>query len=291
MRFGFLGLASASCWPCSRHGSRGSAPSQGGLSATASIPLHTLYQHALDYAALEQYFDEPIAARSLVADIDRVTPSSPPADEAILMAAARRQYSLLGTHFPELPGAVSLLSAPQISLRQPGFGHPTVFFLFPPWCAQCIRQAQEMVEALVRTAMLRGPGNQVIVWALLADHASAPNEAGKPSAKLLPGSAGPTSASGKQTVKHESEAAGKPAPPKSAVEQLWKTPTLVVAPGTIAEFNASDFPFLIATDDKGIIRLMVPGASDNALAQDGPVDQITKSIAERWAGGQGSPGR
>jgi hypothetical protein len=247
-------------------------------SGTAAIPIHTIYRHALDFPALEQFDGEPEVAAAILREIDRVTPSSLAPDDAVLIAAARHQYSLLGTRFPELPGAVSLISAPATTNRQPQFGHPTVFFLFPPWCAQCIRQAQQIVPTLVRTALLRGPGNQVNIYALLAD-----NPPGNiPPAKSPPENrAHKTSPPPKHATNRDGDP-GDPAPPKSAIELLWKTPTLVVAPSTIAQFNASDFPFMIATDAKGIIRLMVPGASDNALIQDGPVDQITQSIATKW---------
>jgi hypothetical protein len=72
------------------------------------------------------------------------------------------------------------------------------------------------------------------------------------------------------------------AAPKSAIDQLRKTPTLVVAPSTLADFDASDFPFLVATDCDGLIRLIVSPAPDNALAQDGPVDQLTDTILQHW---------
>ena len=260
----------------------GAAPSHDAAApAAASIPIHTIYQHALDFAALEQYFGEPEAAAAILTEIERAMPSSLAPDDAILIAAARHQYSLLGTRFPELPGAVSLISAPATSIRQPQFGHPTVFFLFPPWCAQCIRQAQDMVQALVRTAMVRGPGNEVNMYALLADTPPENMRAAKSAPEASSSHTPRTHQPAKAATRHD-EAAESSAAPKSAIEQLWKTPTLVVAPETITKFNASDFPFLIATDAKGIIRLMVPGAPENALLQDGPVDQITEAIATRW---------
>lgn len=63
---------------------------------------------------------------------------------------------------------------------------------------------------------------------------------------------------------------------------LRKTPTLVVPPETLNVFAASDFPILIATDHDGIIRLLYPAAPNNALVQDGIVDQLTLHILSHW---------
>ncbi|SFS10201.1 hypothetical protein SAMN05421771_1759 [Granulicella pectinivorans] len=70
--------------------------------------------------------------------------------------------------------------------------------------------------------------------------------------------------------------------PKTVSEQLRKTPTLVVSPSVLADFDATDFPFLIATDRDGIIRLMMPAAPDNALVQGGIVDQMTTTVMATW---------
>jgi hypothetical protein len=252
------------------------------------IPIHTLFEHALEFAALEQYDNHPDYAASIVTDIDQATPATLPPDEAIFIAADRRQYALLGTHFPTLPGALSLLPANETPLRQPQLGSVNVYFLFPPWCAQCIRQTKEIVPMLVRTAMLRGPDSpesKLYIYALLA--ATPPPALSKPLAKPQP-TATPAHPHrpGDPTITatpaaHTAES-DKPEAPLTVAEQLRKTPTLVVAPTTLTDFNATDFPFLIVTDHEGIIRLMVPAAPANALHQGGPIEQITDSILEHW---------
>jgi len=271
-------------------GSQTAQPAQ--PAAPQPIPLHTLFEHALDFAALQLYNVQPERAAAALADIDQAMPATMPSDEAILIAADRRQYALLGTHFPDLPGAVSLLLTSETPLRQPKFGAASVFLLFPPWCAQCIRQAQQIVPALVRAALLHGPGNGVYIYALLAD-APAPaalkpaKPAPTPAHTHRPGQPEPPSQNAasqsapSQDATHVTVSLVEP-PPPSAEEQLRRTPTLVVDPSTLAEFNASDFPFLIATDHDGIIRLMVRGAPSNALVQDGPIQQITDTVLDNW---------
>jgi hypothetical protein len=224
--------------------------------AAQSIPLHTLFEHALDLAALQQYNNQPRWAAGILSDIESALPATLPPDEAIFIANARRRYALLGAHFPDLPGAVPLLSAN--ASRHPTFGMATFFLLFPPWCAQGVRQQHEVAAAVARHAGF------IQIYGLLADDPPPP-----PSAKSTHHVAAPAAAS---DISKE----------KSAADLLRGTPTLVVAPSTLADFNATDFPFLIATDHNGIIRLMTPNLPDNALVKDGPVDQIIDTILANW---------
>jgi hypothetical protein len=234
-----------------------------------TVPVHLLLEHALELPAIEQFDDEPGVAGIWKGDVDRAMPKQVSPDEAILIANVQRRYGMLGKHFPVLPGAVYLLSATETPHRQPEFGPATVFFLFPPWCVQCVRQAQQMVPAMVRTAVLKGPDYKApSMYALLAD--STP--------PVLPGRP-PVAKSGVHP-----KVAEQPEPPKPVSEQLRKTPTLVVTPSVLADFDATDFPFLIATDRDGIIRLMFPAAPENALVQGGIVDQLTSTIIARWPG-------
>ncbi len=248
--------------------------------ATPTIPIHTLFEHALSLPALQQYNAQPERAAAEIAEIEQAMPATLPPDEAILVAGQRRQYKLLGTRFPALQGAVSLISATENAPGKIRLGEATVFLLFPPWCAQCVRQAQEIVPALVRSAMVSGSDAQLHMYALLADAPPAPvtpvaAKAARSSASIVHRPAQGTQ-SPQVTV-----ATGKPGLP-DAVTALRKTPTLVVAPSTLEEFGASDFPFLIATDHDGVIRLLVPGAPNNALKQSGPVDQIADTIRQHW---------
>ena len=254
------------------------APALDQSSAASSIPVHVLFEHALDFAAIELYDKQPSMAGVLVADINRSLPANLSPDEAILIAAERRQYALIGTQFPDLPGAVSLANPTTLLPAQPQLGAAaTVFLLFPPWCVQCIRQAAQLDPDL--------PGS-VHIYALLADTPpQLPPPAPKPSTRMP--SAAARHASPQSIAKlpaplpSVSITLGREQQP-SAVDQLRSKPTLVVAPSTLADFNAGDFPFLIATDHNGVIRLMVPAAPYNALKRDGPIDQIVSFIAARW---------
>jgi hypothetical protein len=237
----------------------------------------------MELAALQQYNNQPQRAAAALAEIDRAMPASLPPDEAIYIAADRRQYALLGTRFPALPGAVSLRPAAGTPPSKPNLGESTLFLLFPPWCVQCIRQAKDILPSLLRDAMVHGSDARLHIYALLADDPPPQEPAAKPAAH----------------VSHESAAgvrrpnqSGKPSDqptvtvtegkPQTAAEQLRTTPTLVVAPSTLTDFNAMNFPFLIAVDHDGFIRLMVPGVPKNLLVQGGPAEQISDTILQLW---------
>lgn len=264
-------------------GDGGTQQAREAVAATTSptIPVHTLFEHALSLPALQQFNADPERAAAEMTKIDQAMPSTLPPDEAILVVGMRHQYRLLGTRFPELPGSVSLISATENAPGKIRLGEVTVFLLFPPWCVQCVRQAQEIVPTLFRGAMVSGSDARLHIYALLADGPPPPvtptmaKTAGRSSTVIVhrpaqnPGSPQVSVTTGKAEL-------------PDAITELRKTPTLVVAPSTLAEFNASDFPFLIATDHEGIIRLLVPAAPNNALKQNGPVDQIADTIRQHW---------
>lgn len=264
--------------------SSGSATSADGALSALAIPPHTLFEHALEFPALEQYDDERGAASRNLSEIESAMPPSLTPDEAILIGNDRRQYALLGTRIPAFAGAMPMLSAKGVAQATPQPGAVTIYLLFPRWCMQCVKQAQNLSAAQERIAQGNGSAAGARVYALLADIPEPPSG---PPAKV--GAHG--KASGRSGAR-SSSAKAPPAKPvvtiltgaqlPSAQEMLRDTPTWIVAPSTLATFNASDFPFLIATDHDGTIRLMLPAAPDNALQEGGPADQIIDYILERW---------
>jgi hypothetical protein len=248
-------------------------PTSTSPTATPSIPPHILFEHALAGAAIRQYTNELKEAAEVVTELDAAIPADLPPDESILIARARRRYALLGTRLP--PIAVSAaLSLPTAAARiNPDFGSSTVLLLFPPWCAQCIRMTHAIAPALLRLQE-----NNVHIYALLADNPS-PTPSPVPTPKSI------LSTHPHRATQPQQGAPAPPdklEPPPSAADQLRGTPSLIVAPSTLADFAADDFPFLIATDHDGIIRLLLPAAPDNAFVEGGAVDQLTALIAKEW---------
>jgi hypothetical protein len=244
-------------------------PSSPGATATESpVPIHTLYAGGLAFAALQQLAGDPGSATKTVAELDAALPSTLPPDESIPIAEIRRQYALLGTHLPAIPLTVSLFAVGETPRINTNYGGTTVLFLFPEWCAQCIRLSRQILPTLYR--INGGIDDQVHLYALLAQPAPPVDAPPKTPPK-------PASAKSRSVT-------NEPAPPeprKTAAEQLRGTPTLLVPPATLAQFAATDFPLLIATDPKGIIRFIQP-AGENALNPGDFLDQIIAHITKQW---------
>ena len=143
------------------------------------------------------------------------------ADEALLMADARRQYRMLGTKLPEIAAAASLFSPTETPRVNRQFGTATILLLFPGWCAQCVRTAKDLLPAMFR---LNSEGAEVHLYGLLA---------GDPPAVVAAGAGAPAKGARRgRAASAESVAATEtPEKPRTAAEQLRGTPTLVVAAG------------------------------------------------------------
>jgi hypothetical protein len=243
-------------------------PPQAQATTGSSVPIHTLYFDGLAFAALQQFSGDPATAGKTVAELDAALPATLSPDESIPIAETRRQYALLGTHLPAIPLTVSLFSVGETPHINTNYGDSTVLFLFPEWCAQCIRLTKQILPTLYR--INGGDGYDVHLYALLAQ--TAPPVAAPPTTPPKPAPAKSRSVT---------NASAPPEAPKTTAEQLRGTPTLIVPPATISLFAATDFPLLIATDPKGIIRFIQP-AGETALNPGDFLDQILMHITKQW---------
>jgi hypothetical protein len=244
---------------------RNPRPSTPTTATGTPVPIHTLYADGLAFAALQQFADDPHAAAKTVAELDAALPATLEPDDSIPIDETRRQYALLGTPLPAIPLSLSLFAAGETPRINTNYGSSTVLFLFPEWCAQCIRLTRQILPALYR--INGGNADEVHLYALLAQPA--------------PPVAAPPKGPHFSKLKPSSNEPAQPEPPKTAAELLRGTPTLIVPPATLAQFAATNFPLLIATDSEGIIRFIQP-ASETALNQGDFLDQITMHIAKQW---------
>jgi hypothetical protein len=244
-------------------------------STNAEVPLHILYADGVAYAALQQFAGAPQSAVTTVTELDAALPSTLQPDNSIPIAETRRQYALLGAHLPAISFTSSVSAPDEPPHINPDYGTATVLFLFPDWCAQCIRLAQQLYPTLSRVN--QSDMGEIHLYALLAQGAQPVAAATKiPSKPALPRSKSPASKP------------AQPEPPKTPVEQLQGTPTLVVAPDTLTQFAAADFPLLIAIDHEGIVRFIQP-ANETALNPGDFLDQITAHIAQQWPQATSTP--
>ena len=230
--------------------------------ASAPIPRSTLYADGLAYAALQKFAGHDEDATETVHELDAALPAKLEPDEEIPISASRRQYSFLGAKLPAIPLSVSLFAEHETPRINPNYGSATVLLLFPPWCAQCVRMGQSLRETLYRISM-----NDVRLYGLLAQAPPPVSTPPKPEPRI-----------GKP--KSSPEPTGPPVP-KTAAELLVHTPTFIVPEATLDQFAATDFPLLIATDSKGVIRFIQP-ASETTLNAGDFLDQVAAHIAAQW---------
>ena len=232
--------------------------------ATPAVPstdppqtIHELYADGLAFAALQQLAKQPADnAAATVADLDAALPTTLSPDDANPIAALRRRYALLGQPLPKLPltrwpGAQPYLSMPGKVPQIPALHAITALFLFPDWCAQCVRMGSQFPPTVFTVS-----GHEAFFYGLLAETVP-PNPPAKSAA---------------------------PNPAFTAAEAanlLAETPTLAVDPAILDQFAVADPPFLILTDAQGVIRVLQT-ATEDAIAPGNTIDSAIALIGARW---------
>jgi hypothetical protein len=262
------------------------APPSPAEAASAHPPLtiHQLYADAIALPAMQQFDNRPKQAAASFAELEAALPSNLSPDDAILTAESRRQYLLLGAPLPAIAASASLLDPASFAVPRDlnqKFGTSTIFFLFPDWCAQCVRLGPAFVEAAARLKQ-----SNAQLYALLAQ--ADPKPATAKEAPPAPAKAATPHTS--KTAKSSTPAGAKGGTPHVDItiatgpipsEILLGTPTLIVPTEMVNTFGATDFPLIVVTDHRGIVRYIQP-APDNALVHDGLVDQLALRVAEQW---------
>jgi hypothetical protein len=260
-------------------------PSAPTPAARPPMSIHDLYADAIQLPAMQQFADKPREAAASLAELDASLPANLSPDDAILTAASRRQYQLLGSRLPTIAASAWLLDPPFAVPRDLNtkFGAASVFLLFPDWCAQCISMSPQFKTAAIA---FNGSGAYLYVMLAQADPkppvqapAPTPKITVKPTASAAARAARPSAAAGiRPDLPHvEMELAVKPVP----AQLLMGTPTLIVPPAMLDTFVATDFPLIIATDYEGVVRY-IQIAPDNALVPGGLAEQIVDRITEQW---------
>jgi hypothetical protein len=215
-----------------------------------SQPLHELYAAGLAFAALQQLGKSPEAEiAQTIADLDAALPATLAPDEALPIAASRRRYALLGKPLPKIVTS-AYLSPPGILPQLPSNNAITALLLFPDWCAQCVRMGSQFPETVFLVTR-----QESYLYGLLAETVP-PNPPHASDAKV-------------------------PFAPADASLLLRETPTFVVAPATLAQFEANDFPFFILTDTQGIVRVLQP-VNEDALTPGGAIDSAIARVVAQW---------
>jgi len=246
-------------------------------SAHPPLPLYSLYTDAIALPAMQQFDNQQTAAAASYAELEAALPTALSPDDAILTAATRRQYQLLGAPLPAITVSAWLLdpAAPAPRDLNTNFGSATVFLLFPDWCNQCLGMGPIFAPAAKSLSE-----NHARFFGLLAQAnappPSAPKEAPKaPTKPAATKSVKPTTPGERPQVQLEL------AVKASAAMFLAGSPTIVVPNETLNTFVATDFPLIIVTDHNGIVR-DIQLAPDNALVPGGLIDQVVYHVIDHW---------
>jgi hypothetical protein len=246
-------------------------------SSRPPLAVHELYADAIELPAMQQFAREPAKAAASYAALEAALPHALSADDAVLVAAVRRQYVLLGAPLPAIAASASLLDtashkAPDLNGKKAG---AAAFLLFPYWCAQCVAMNPHFND--VRVA-LEAEGVQF--YALLAEAKPWPT-----ATKVVIKSSARGGASALRPGKSQGAAAShedvQPGAAPDAADQLMGTATLIVPAETVDTFAATDFPLLIATDGCGLVRY-IGVAPENVLVDGGLVYQIAERVLQQW---------
>jgi hypothetical protein len=223
-------------------------------------PIHAIFERSLKLAADEQFYADPQAASATIIQIDAALAKLPPqpAAEREAIAQARRQYNLLGAPLPFIPLAESLFAPNETPRINTNYGSATILLLFPGTCSSCVEMARGL-----RSALFRDSEQNVHLYGLMATP--------------IPVKAAP----GAQPL---------PVDPTSPAAILRGTPTLLIAQQTLAQFGATAYPFVIATDSHGIVRYVGP-APQIPLMPGSFVDQLAAHIARLWPPDTQKPAR
>jgi hypothetical protein len=223
------------------------------------LAKHALYETGLGMAALEQYAADPAGAGNTVAALNAALGTSLEPDDEIPIEISRRRYGVLGQKLPAIYYELSLKDVRETPHINHDMGAATALLLFPDWCAQCVRQAPEIWDAMSRL----GPSD-IRVYGLVAE--PTPDKAALLVDQMKPMT--PPAAN---------------APPRSPSEILLHTPVLVVPVETLKTFGAEDFPFLIVADHAGVVRF-AGAAPETVMEEGGFLDWVAPHVAETWPG-------
>ncbi len=219
-------------------------------SADTSLTAVQVYRDALRLPALEVLRNHLQQADTLAATVDAAVPAQLGGDDALLIAAERRRFGLLGHRLPLVDVALSLdqQRAPAQELPLPGL--TTALLIFPDWCAQCLRMGPQFPEGKFTVG-----GRAAGFYALLA-------------------TTKPTSpATTVRTPAATDAAAAKNDP----LGQLRGTPTLIVPAATLLQMEATAYPLLVLVDEKGIVRLH-QAVGEDALQSGNTMDSAIASL-------------
>lgn len=230
------------------------APQEKDEDGNPPMSIHELYAEGIDYVALQMLAHA--SADDTVKALDAALPKTIGPDDAIPIALMRKRIALIGKPLPIIV-PTKFLSSPGNLPDIPATNAVTGLLLFPDWCAQCITMGPKLPQTVFTVE-----GHEAYLYGLLA--ATVPQNP-------LPG----PNVSAVETFQQQKF------DPANASNLLQETPTAVVHADLLDKFAATDVPFLILTDARGIVRVIQP-VNPDALIPGGTIDSAIARVSERW---------
>ena len=218
-----------------------------------TVPVHRLFAEGLQLAALQQLAAQPEAAAGTARQTKAELPSALPPDEALRIAAALRAYALLGQSLPALKPRAWLQQAGHKPPPLPALRTITGLLVFPDSCAECRRLGGQLPETVFAVE-----GHSAYVYGLLLE--------------TVPPRVPP---------KNADSAAEVAFAPAFAAAALAGTATIAVEANTLPELASDDYPLLLLTDARGIVRVVQP-VSIEALGDGGAVYSAIHRVGENF---------
>lgn len=218
-----------------------------------SVPVHRLFAEALQLAALEQLAAKPQAAAATLKVTEAALPAALSPDETIPIAAALRGYALLGKPLPAVKPRAWLQQAGHRPPPLPALRTITGLLVFPDTCGECRRLGAQLPETVFAVE-----GHSAYVYALLLE--------------TVP----PRQPSGNTTGAAEDTFS-----PSFAAAALAGTATIAVGASALPELPSDNYPLLLLTDARGIVRVVQPVGLE-ALGDGGEVYSAIRRVGENF---------
>lgn len=220
------------------------------------VPVHQLFAEALQLAAVEQLAAQPEAAAETLKATRAALPAALPPDEALPIAASLRGYALLGQPLPPFKPPAWLQQAGHKPPPLPALRTITGLLVFPDTCAECRRLGPQLPETVFAVE-----GHSAYVYGLLIETVppcQPPRGGGRDTGAAPPAFA-----------------------PAFTAAALAGTATLAVEASTMPALPSDDYPLLLLTDARGIVRVVQPVSVD-ALEDGGAVYSAIHRVGENF---------
>jgi thiol-disulfide isomerase/thioredoxin len=206
----------------------------------ATLSMGALFEAGMRLACLQRYSGDEAAAELTSSELKQAlgTATLTPGDQASIAAALTR-FDMLDQPIPSFSAKHAVTPGGAVSSIRSGFGKGTVFVLFPDWCVQCRKMMKSLGAFAAANAAV-----PVYAYGLIFHE-------------------GPVESTKTAAVKQLDETRG--------------TPTALVDAAVAAQWGATDFPYAVVTDGRGVVQFAGTVPTD-AFKGDGYIQRVIERM-------------